>query len=116
LTPPRLKAAAEAAVECLAIDSGDTVLIVFNDDRAGVAEALASAAGARAGEVTMRDLGRLSRHGEEPPVEVAAAMAAATVVLAPTAWTGKSSHSADGSQGAVCRRSAARAEALAFFS
>jgi leucyl aminopeptidase (aminopeptidase T) len=87
LTPTDLKAAADAAVECLAIESGDTVLVVFNDDQAAVAEALADAARPLAREVTMRDLGRLSRHGEEPPVEIAAAMAAATVVLAPTAWS-----------------------------
>jgi hypothetical protein len=82
LIAPNLIAAAEAAVECLAIAAEDRVLIVFNEEQATVAQALGRAAEPRAKEVVMQDLGRLSRHGEEPPLEIAVAMAAATVVLA----------------------------------
>jgi leucyl aminopeptidase (aminopeptidase T) len=87
LIAPNLIAAAEAAVECLAIAAEDRVLIVFNEEQATVAQALGRAAEPRAKEVVMQDLGRLSRHGEEPPLEIAVAMAAATVVLAPTNWS-----------------------------
>jgi aminopeptidase len=78
---------AEAAVDCLAVGPSDDVLVVCNDDQRAIAEALAAAAGERARRVTVLPFPVTGRHGDEPPADVAAAMAAATVVLAPTSYS-----------------------------
>jgi leucyl aminopeptidase (aminopeptidase T) len=89
--PSDLSASAEAAVDCLGITSTDSVLIVYNDEQRVIAESLAEASKRRGRSLAMLAFPTLSRHGEEPPAEVAAAMAGADVVFAPTSrsltWT-----------------------------
>ena len=79
-----LTAAANAAVECLGVGPSDSVLILCNDEQRSIAASLAAAAEARTRAVTVLEFAALSRHGEEPPAEVAEAMARADVVFAPT--------------------------------
>jgi leucyl aminopeptidase (aminopeptidase T) len=79
-----LTASADAAVNCLGVTPADEVLVIFNDEQRAIAEALATAGRARARAVTLLEFHALSQHGEEPPPEVAEAMAAADVVFAPT--------------------------------
>jgi leucyl aminopeptidase (aminopeptidase T) len=67
------------------VGAGDSVLVVFNEDKRPIAEALAASARRRARAVAMLEFPAVSRDGEEPPAEVAEAMLAADVVLAPTA-------------------------------
>jgi leucyl aminopeptidase (aminopeptidase T) len=84
MTLAGLAAPAEAAVSCLGVGPTDDVLVVHNDEQWTIAESLAAAARPRAREVTLMGFPTLSRHGEEPPSEVAEAMAGADVVFAPT--------------------------------
>ena len=84
MTVASLRAPAEAAVDCLGVGATDAVLVVYNDEQREIAESLAAAARPRAREVTLLAFAALSRHGEEPPAEVAEAMARADVVFAPT--------------------------------
>jgi leucyl aminopeptidase (aminopeptidase T) len=79
-----LTTAARAAVDCLGVGSTDSVLVVYNDEQRAIAGALAAAAKPRARSVAVLEFASLSRHGEEPPTEVAEAMARADVVFAPT--------------------------------
>jgi leucyl aminopeptidase (aminopeptidase T) len=79
-----LLASAEAALDCLGVQGSDAVVVVFNDEQRRIAEALADAATRRARAVTRLEFVPTSRHGEEPPADVAEAMLAADVVLAPT--------------------------------
>jgi len=82
--PSDLVAPSVAAVDCLGVGPADAVLVVYNDEQRVIAESLAAAAKPRARAVTLLELPTLSRHGEEPPTEVAEAMARADVVSAPT--------------------------------
>ncbi len=82
-----MKAAAAAAVEALAVSAADDVLVLCNDRERAIAGALAEAATGRARRVTVMPFPAASRHGEEPPPDVAAAMAGASVVLAPTTFS-----------------------------
>jgi leucyl aminopeptidase (aminopeptidase T) len=84
VTPSYLTAPANAAVECLGVGPTDSVLVVFNDEQRLIATSLAAAAKRRTRAVTVLEFATLSRHGEEPPAEVAEAMARADVVFAPT--------------------------------
>jgi leucyl aminopeptidase (aminopeptidase T) len=79
-----LSASAEAAVDCLGVRPTDDVLVIYNDEQRAIAESLAAAARPRARAVTLLGFPTLSRHGEEPPSDVAEAMAGADVVFAPT--------------------------------
>ena len=81
---PDLSAPAKAAVDCLGVGSADSVLVVCNAEQRVIATSLAEAAKTRARSVTLLEFATLSRHGEEPPAEVADAMAHADVVFAPT--------------------------------
>jgi leucyl aminopeptidase (aminopeptidase T) len=83
-TEANLLASAEAAVGCLGVGPADHVLVVYNDEQRVIAESLAAAAKSRARAVTLLAFPTLSRHGEEPPAEVAEAMLDADVVFAPT--------------------------------
>jgi leucyl aminopeptidase (aminopeptidase T) len=82
--PSSLTAPAKAAVGCLGVGPADSVLVICNHEQRLIAESLAAAATPRAQAVTVLTFPALSRHGEEPPAEVAEAMARADVVFAPT--------------------------------
>jgi leucyl aminopeptidase (aminopeptidase T) len=78
--------AAAAAVEALGLRAEDDVLVLCNDAQRSIADALAEAAsGAR--RVTILPFPAATRHGEEPPPAVAAAMLGATVMFAPTTFS-----------------------------
>src|SRR6476659_8134492 len=82
-----LLASSEAALDCLGVTSQDAVAVVCNAEQRTIAEALADAARRRARSVMLLEFVAMSRHGEEPPAEVAEAMVAADVVLAPTSMS-----------------------------
>jgi leucyl aminopeptidase (aminopeptidase T) len=87
MTAGDLRLAAEAAADCLGIDEGDRVLVLYNEPKRSIAEALAAASGARTRRVRLLEFPALSRNGEEPPGPVARAMLDASVVLAPTVYS-----------------------------
>ncbi len=68
--------------EVLAVQPGETVLIVTDTDRPrSITEALAYSAVSAGAEVVVTIMAPLAMGGEEPPAPVAAAMAAAQVVI-----------------------------------
>jgi len=79
-----LRAAAETAVEqCLGLEAGESCVVVTDDERLPIGEALYDVAS----DITDATLLRYppgEQHGEEPPSPVAAAMKDADVFLAPT--------------------------------
>jgi len=82
---PDLDGAAETAVrECLALGADESLVVVTDDERAPIGEALY-----RAGRNVTDDAAIVryppgDQHGEEPPATAAAAMRAADAFLAPT--------------------------------
>jgi leucyl aminopeptidase (aminopeptidase T) len=70
---------------CLEVEGGDRVLVVHDSTTKGIAERLQAAAEAVGAEARLAPIPLGKVNGEEPPEEVAAAMAQADVVLAPTA-------------------------------
>jgi len=79
----------ERAVEtvvgpCLGIHEGDDVVIVTDTTRQMLGEALRAAAARRGGEPVLTVMEPREVDGQEPPVAVAAALAAASVFIAPT--------------------------------
>ena len=83
-TQSDLLASAEAAVGCLGVGPTDQVLVVYNDEQRTIAKFLAAAAKPRARAVTLLAFAASSRHGQEPPPDVAKAMSRADIVFAPT--------------------------------
>jgi leucyl aminopeptidase (aminopeptidase T) len=79
--------AAEAAVRCLGIGSEDDVLVLCNEEQRAIAEALVAAAQGPGRSTRIVVFETLSRDGEEPPADVAAAMGEADVVIAPTTFS-----------------------------
>jgi len=82
-----LTAAADAAVRCLGIGPTDDVLVLCNEAQRAIAQSLATAADGRGRRVRVLEYPRLTRDGEEPPAFVGEAMAEATVIFAPTAFS-----------------------------
>ncbi|MGB9964040.1 aminopeptidase [Halobacterium sp. CBA1126] len=79
-----LRAAAETAVEqCLGLEAGESCVIVTDDERLPIGEALYEVACERT-DATLLRYPPGDQHGEEPPSPVAAAMKDADVFLAPT--------------------------------
>jgi leucyl aminopeptidase (aminopeptidase T) len=78
---------AEAAISCLAVGPDDDVLVLCNDEQLAIADAIAEAAKERARSVRVLAFARQSRHGEEPPPEVAEAMTSVTAIFAPTTFS-----------------------------
>lgn len=76
--------AARVAVQRMSVCEGERVAVVFNARRRTVAEVLHLAALERGAESELVEFVPASRHGEEPPDSVGAAMAASDIVLAPT--------------------------------
>lgn len=82
-----LDGAAAVTVERLGVDGDDALLIVYNPELAPIADALASAARDRAGSVRALEFPPTSRNGEEPPADVAAAMADASAIAIVTKYS-----------------------------
>jgi leucyl aminopeptidase (aminopeptidase T) len=80
-----LTVAAGVAVEqCLAVESGETVLVVCDKPCLSVGKALQRASIEAGADVVFLEMLPRSEHGEEPPSPVAEAMRSADVVFAPT--------------------------------
>ncbi|WP_435316890.1 aminopeptidase [Haloarchaeobius sp. TZWSO28] len=80
-----LQEPAETAIrQCLAVQPDESCVIVTDDKRQPIGEALYEAAAAVTEDVTIARYPPGDQHGEEPPAPVAAAMEASDVFLAPT--------------------------------
>jgi leucyl aminopeptidase (aminopeptidase T) len=80
-----LHAAARTAVEdCLGLEPGETCLIVTDDERRAIGEALYEVAGEVTADATVVQYPPGPQHGAEPPAPVAAALRASDAYLAPT--------------------------------
>jgi leucyl aminopeptidase (aminopeptidase T) len=82
-----LKAARIAVKNCMGVKSFESVLIVTDESRIKIAEAIRKAADEVAKETLLMVMRERTRHGEEPPKAVEKAMCAADVVLAPTTYS-----------------------------
>ncbi len=78
------KAVAAVVNECMGVKAGETVLVVANPATLGLGERMRGEAGRAGADAVMALMGERETHAAEPPAPVAAAMAAADVVLAPT--------------------------------
>ena len=95
----QLTEAAETAVEqCLNVTAGESVVVITDDKRASIGEALYGAALGTTDDVTILRYPPAEQHGSEPPEPVAAAMLESDVFLAPT--TKSLSHTR--ARGAAC--------------
>ncbi len=80
-----LRSPAETAVrECLALDADESCLIVTDDERLAIGEALYEVAREETDEATLMRYPPGPQHGAEPPETVAAAMRSCDAFLAPT--------------------------------
>jgi leucyl aminopeptidase (aminopeptidase T) len=70
--------------DCLGVAAGDEVLVICNPATRGLGEALAAEALEAGGDPVLAVMEERAGHAAEPPASIAAAMAAADVVLAPT--------------------------------
>lgn len=80
-----VKTAEGVLSSCLAVKKGEEVLIVTDDTRKEIGEALYEAAGNLGCERLLMVMNKRELSGQEPPKAVAAAMKSADVVIAPTA-------------------------------
>jgi len=78
------EAAATAVDQCMALDGEESCAVVTDDERLPIGEALYDAASAVTDDAVLLRYPPGEQHGTEPPAPVAAAMADADVVLAPT--------------------------------
>jgi len=78
------EAADTAVVQCLGVRSGETVVVVTDDERELIGDVLYEAACDVTGDVTLLRYPPGDQHGEEPPAPVGAAMRDADAFLAPT--------------------------------
>ena len=80
-----LRAPAETAVrQCMALAEDESCAVVTDDKRQAIGEALYEVAAEITDDATLVRYPPGNLHGEEPPEPIAAAMAGADVVLAPT--------------------------------
>ncbi|ELZ25831.1 aminopeptidase [Natrinema limicola] len=80
-----LRTAAETAVrQCLGLEAGESCAIITDDERVPIGEALYDVASEVIDDAVIVRYPPGETHGSEPPEPVAAAMAGADVVLAPT--------------------------------
>ncbi|ELZ48369.1 aminopeptidase (leucyl aminopeptidase, aminopeptidase T) 1 [Halorubrum distributum JCM 9100] len=91
-------AAATAVEQCLNVAPDESVVVVTDDEREPIGEALYAAASAVTDDATVLRYPPAEQHGTEPPAPVAAAMREADVFLAPT--TKSLSHTR--ARGAAC--------------
>lgn len=80
-----VKTAEGVLSSCLAVKKGEEVLIVTDDTRKEIGEAIYEAAGNLGCERLLMVMNERELSGQEPPKAVAAAMKSADVVIAPTA-------------------------------
>jgi leucyl aminopeptidase (aminopeptidase T) len=78
------RAVAAVVRDCLGVREGESVLVICNPATIGLGERLRAEAGRAGADGVMCLMAERETHSSEPPVPVAAAMAAADVVLAPT--------------------------------
>lgn len=80
-----LRSAAETAVhQCLNLQPAESCLVVTDEDRVAIGEALYEVAAEVTDDVAIISYPPGEQHGEEPPAPVAAAMQSADAFLAPT--------------------------------
>ena len=77
-------AATTAVEQCLALGADESCVVITDDKRRPIGEALYDAAAAVADDTVLLQYPPGDQHGEEPPGAVAAAMADADAFLAPT--------------------------------
>ena len=83
--PEAVESAARTAIEqCLAVSPGETCVIVTDDNRQPIGEALYTAALSATEDVVIVRYPPGPQHGAEPPEPVASALAGADAFLAPT--------------------------------
>jgi leucyl aminopeptidase (aminopeptidase T) len=82
-----LDAGAEVTVERLGVGADDVFLVVSNPAASTIAAALAAAARGRTAAVRTVEFAETGRHGLEPPMEVATAMAEATAMALVTTYS-----------------------------
>jgi leucyl aminopeptidase (aminopeptidase T) len=82
--PTRREAAETAVHQCMNLQADESCVVVTDDRRVDIGEALHEVASEVTDDASIVRYPPGSQHGEEPPAPVAAAMAAADVVLAPT--------------------------------
>lgn len=98
-----LRDAAETAIDqCCALDDDESAVIVTDEKRRPIGEALYEVAAERTDEASIIEFPVGGQHGAEPPEPVAAAMKASDVFLAPT--TKSLSHTR--ARGAACEAGA----------
>jgi leucyl aminopeptidase (aminopeptidase T) len=69
---------------CLAVMSGDDVLVIVDDGMRPIGEALRAEAAEAGGDAVLAVMAERETHGTEPPRPIAAALAACDVFVAPT--------------------------------
>ena len=80
-----LREPAETAVrQCMNLSAAESCAVVTDDERQAIGEALYGVASEITDDTTLVRYPPGDQHGEEPPAPIAAAMAGADVVLAPT--------------------------------
>jgi leucyl aminopeptidase (aminopeptidase T) len=78
------KPAETAITQCLNLAADESCVVVTDDKRKAIGEALYRQAAAISDDVVLARYPPGAQHGEEPPAPIAAGMAGADVVLAPT--------------------------------
>jgi leucyl aminopeptidase (aminopeptidase T) len=85
MTDASLRAPAETAIgQCMNLQPGESCVIVTDDERRAVGDALLAVARETTDDAALVHFPPGDQHGAEPPEPVSAAMAGADVVLAPT--------------------------------
>ena len=87
MTGRDLHDAAAVTVERLGVGSDESFLVVYNPELAPIADAVANAAREHTPSVHAVEFPPTTRHGEEPPQEVAAAMAQASAMALVTEFS-----------------------------
>ncbi len=81
----QLEAAARTALEtCLAVQAGETVLVITDEPKREIGMVIWRVAKTLDAEAMLTEIIPRRRNGEEPPAPIAALMAASSVVLCPT--------------------------------
>src|SRR3954471_6471006 len=87
MTSGDLREAAAVTIERLRVSRGDSFLVASNPTLAPIADAIADAAREQAERVRAVEFPPTTRHGEEPPEDVAAAMAEASAMALVTEFS-----------------------------